>query len=121
MDSTKDGLMNWIQEQRLIVSEWRSRPSRLRPEAAQHDMKNIHSMKEGVNEKMNVLEEMEMKQMTVAPDAATAGMEELKAAMKKLDNEVKNNILNLCNSYIFVLSLCFYFAKFIVIFANRSN
>lgn len=47
----RKALYEWIAEQRIIVGEWKSKPSKLRPESAKQELNAMHSLLSQIGEK----------------------------------------------------------------------
>lgn len=84
-----DAIKKWMEEYRFIVQDFKSRPAKLRPEASAHEMSQMNDLRSKILEKQSILDELEIKQMNLAPDIAESDIRE---QMNQLEEEVTNLI-----------------------------
>lgn len=77
----KNSLINWINQQRALVAEWKSRPAKLRAEAAQSELQAMNDLLTNVGERRSLAEA----EFLIRPDGEDADIEE---SMDKLEAEL---------------------------------
>lgn len=55
----KDTVQQWVGEQRVLVADWRSKPSKLRPEAARQEFAQAQELLQQAGEQRQRLLELE--------------------------------------------------------------
>jgi nesprin-1 len=83
-------LQQWITEQNAVVADWRSKPAKLRPEAARAELVNMHEMLGAVGERRARL-------VTELP-VTEEGEPKLEEQLNKLETEVCAICLGSCQS-----------------------
>ncbi|KAK3865215.1 hypothetical protein Pcinc_029165 [Petrolisthes cinctipes] len=84
-----DSIKKWIDEYIIIVQEFKSRPAKLRSEASNLEISQMNDLRTKILEKQSILDELEIKQMNLAPDMADTDNRE---KMNQLEEEVTNLI-----------------------------
>lgn len=84
-----DTIKKWIEEYHVIVQDFKSRPAKLRSEASSMEISQMNDLRTKIMEKQNILDELEIKQMNLAPDMADSDIRE---RMNRLEEEVTNLI-----------------------------
>lgn len=73
-------LQQWVAEQNAVVTDWRSRPAKLRPEAARAELVNMHEMLGAIGERRARL----VSELPVAEETGP----KLEEQLSKLETEV---------------------------------
>lgn len=84
-----DAIKKWIEEYHIIVQDFKSRPAKIRSEASAHEISQMNDLRAKIMEKQTILDELEIKQMNLAPDIADSDIRE---QMNQLEEEVTNLI-----------------------------
>lgn len=84
-----DAIKKWIEEYHIIVQDFKSRPAKLRSEASTMEISHMNDLRSKIMEKQSILDELEIKQMNLAPDMADSDIRE---QMNRLEEEVTNLI-----------------------------
>ena len=77
----KNALITWINQQRALCAEWKSRPAKLRIEAAQSELQSMNDLLTNVGDRRN---EAEI-ELIIRPDGQDADIEE---SLTKLESEL---------------------------------
>ena len=77
----KNALVSWINQQRALCAEWKSRPAKLRAEAAQSELQAMNDLLTNVGERRNRAEA----ELLIRPDGQDADIEE---GLDKLEAEL---------------------------------
>lgn len=54
-EKQRNDLLQWINAQKLVISDWISRPSKLRPEGAKQELAMMNDLLVTIGEKRNLL------------------------------------------------------------------
>lgn len=77
----RNALSNWVNQQRALCSEWKSRPAKLRPEAAHTELQAMNELLTGVGERRT-------RAMTELSSAQAGQPDDLESGLDKLEAEL---------------------------------
>lgn len=82
-------IKKWIDEHQTLIEELRLKPVKLRHEAQANEMAQLNDLRSKIIDKQNILDDLEVKQMTLTPDSDDA---DIRSQMNSLEEEVNNII-----------------------------
>ena len=82
-------IKKWIEEHQYLIQELRNKPVKLRHEAQANEMAQLNDLRSKIIEKQNILDDLEVKQMTLTPDSDDV---DIRSQMNSLEEEVNNTI-----------------------------
>ena len=82
-------IKKWIDDHQHLIEELKNKPVRLRHEAQANEMAQLNDLRSKIIEKQNILDDLEVKQMTFTPDSDDS---DVRCKMNSLEEEVNDTI-----------------------------
>ena len=72
LSKQNEDIKKWIDEHQTLIEELRLKPVKLRHEAQANEMAQLNDLRSKIIDKQNILDDLEVKQMTLTPDSDDA-------------------------------------------------
>ncbi|KAA0201773.1 hypothetical protein HAZT_HAZT011047 [Hyalella azteca] len=89
LSKQNEDIKKWIEDNQHLIHELRLKPVKLRHEAQANEMAQLNDLRSKIIEKQNILDDLEVKQMTLTPDTDD---DDVRCQMNSLEEEVNDII-----------------------------
>ncbi|KAF2357498.1 Spectrin repeat [Trinorchestia longiramus] len=89
LSKQNEDIKKWIEDNQHLIQELRNKPVKLRHEAQASEVAQLNDLRSKIIEKQNILDDLEVKQMTLTPDSDD---DDIRCQMNSLEEEVNDII-----------------------------